>query len=57
MPNRWITFLAGFRKRNSHLSMKQAMKQGAVEYRKKGKGKSAEPAAPKRRRRRKKKAL
>ena len=57
MPNRWITFLAGFRKRNSKLSMKQAMKQGAVEYRKQGKGKSAEPAAPKRRRRRKKKAL
>ena len=58
MPNKWITFLAGFRKSHPKLSMKEAMRQGAVAYRKsKGKGKSTEPAAPKRRRRRKKKAL
>ena len=38
MANAWISFLADFRKKNPKLSMKQAMKQGAVAY-KKGKKK------------------
>ena len=32
--NKWITFLAQYRKTHKTLSMKQAMKQGAVAYRK-----------------------
>ena len=46
MANPWIQFLASFRKSHPKLSMKAAMKQGAVEWRakkgttkKKGKGK------------------
>ena len=41
--NAWITFLAAYRKRNPSKSMKQAMRDGAKEY--KSKGKSAAPAA------------
>ena len=33
MPNVWISFLASFRKSHPKLSMKAAMKQGAVAYR------------------------
>ena len=40
MANPWITFLATFRKSHPKLSMKAAMKEGAVAYRKqKGKKK------------------
>ena len=34
MANKWISFLKEFRKKNPKLSMKQAMKQGAVAYKK-----------------------
>ena len=34
MANKWIAFLAKFRKSNPKLSMKEAMKKGAVAYRK-----------------------
>ena len=34
MANPWISFLASFRKSHPKLSMKAAMKQGAVAYRK-----------------------
>jgi len=40
MANPWITFLASFRKSHPKLSMKAAMKQGAVVYRKQKGGKS-----------------
>ena len=33
--NPWISFLSSYRKSHPKLSMKQAMKSGAVEYRKK----------------------
>ena len=43
MANAWLSFLSKFRKDHPSLSMKQAMKQGAVKYRasrgKKSKGK------------------
>ena len=42
MANAWLAFLSAFRKRNPKLSMKQAMKKGAIEYKKtksKSKGK------------------
>ena len=32
MANKWIQFLAKFRKQNPSLSMKDAMKKGAVAY-------------------------
>ena len=54
MANRWITFLADFRKKNPSLSMKQAMKQGAVAY-KKTKGKDDKKKTKKSRRVKKKK--
>ena len=39
MANPWLSFLASFRKSHPKLSMKAAMKQGAVAYRaQKGKG-------------------
>lgn len=38
MPNKWISFLQAYRKKHPSLSMKQAMKKGAVEWRKSGKG-------------------
>ena len=33
MGNPWLAFLSAFRKKNPSLSMKQAMKQGAIKYR------------------------
>ena len=39
MANPWLTFLAKFRKSHPKLSMKMAMKQGAVAYRKSKGGK------------------
>ena len=41
MPNKWIQFLAEFRKKNPSLSMKAAMKKGAIQW-KSQKGKSAD---------------
>ena len=41
MSNKWISFLASFRKSHPKLSMKQAMKQGAVEYKKRKGGAEA----------------
>ena len=42
MANVWLSFLASFRKSHPKLSMKAAMKQGAVAYRaQKGKGSKA----------------
>ena len=40
MPNKWVSFLNAYRKRHPKLSMKQAMRQGAVEYRKSGAAKT-----------------
>ena len=41
MPNAWLTFLKSYRAKNPKMSMKAAMKSGAVVYRKqKGGGKS-----------------
>ena len=41
MANPWLTFLKSYRAKNPKLSMKAAMKSGAVQYRKqKGGGKS-----------------
>ena len=34
MANRWLSFLKEYRKKNPSLSMKAAMKQGAVAYKK-----------------------
>ena len=46
--NPWISFLASFRKSHPKLSMKLAMKQGAVAYRKqKGKGTKAKKTGKK----------
>jgi hypothetical protein len=42
MPNKWISFLKDFRKRNKGLSLKDAMKKASSEYKKK-------PAAKKKR--------
>lgn len=40
--NPWLTFLKSYRAKNPKLSMKAAMKQGAVAYRKqKGSGKKS----------------
>ena len=48
MANPWITFLATFRKSHPKLSMKAAMKEGAVAYRKqKGKKKVGKKKAKK----------
>jgi len=48
MANPWISFLASFRKSHPKLSMKAAMKQGAVAYRKqKGKGTKAKKTGKK----------
>ena len=46
MAKPWITFLASFRKSHPKLSMKAAMKQGAVAYRAQ-KGKSGKAAKKK----------
>ena len=40
MPNKWLSFLKSFRAKNPDLSMKMAMKKGAVAYRKSKGGKS-----------------
>ena len=40
MANPWLVFLKSFRAKHPKLNMKQAMKQGAVAYRK-GKGKQS----------------
>jgi len=37
MANVWLTFLKAFRKKHPKMSMKEAMKAAAVEYRKKPK--------------------
>ena len=48
MANPWLTFLASFRKSHPKLSMKAAMKTGAVAYRKqKGKGTKAKKTGKK----------
>ena len=36
--NPWIAFLASYRKKHPKLSMKAAMKSGAIEYRKQSAG-------------------
>ena len=47
MANPWISFLASFRKSHPKLSMKAAMKQGAVAYRSQ-KGKAGKAVKAKR---------
>ena len=53
MANPWITFLATFRKSHPKLSMKAAMKQGAVAYRSQ-KGKAGKTAVKAKRKGKKK---
>ena len=47
MPNAWLSFLKSFRAKNPKLSMKQAMKQGAVAYKKSKGGKGKKKKWPK----------
>ena len=44
--NPWLVFLKQYRARHSKLSMKQAMKSAAVEYRKKKGGAGAKKKSP-----------
>ena len=53
--NKWIQFLAQFRKRNPDLSMKMAMKKAAVEW-KSQKGKAGDAKPPKAKKAKRKKA-
>ena len=55
MPNKWITFLSGYRKRHPDKSMKQAMRDGAKEYKSKGSGAAVESKGGKVKRAKKKK--
>ena len=56
MANKWISFLKSWRSKHKGVSMKDSMKQAAVEYRKqKGGAGSSAAEKPKRKRRRKKK--
>jgi len=55
MANSWLTFLKEYRKAHPSLSMKMAMKQGAVEWRKKKAGKGKKEEKPKKRKTKKKK--
>ena len=54
MANVWLSFLKSFRAKHKGMSMKEAMKKAAVEYRKKKGGAGAAAEKPKRKRRKKK---
>jgi len=41
MANAWLSFLAGYRKKHPSKSMKQCMKDAAVDYKKQKKGGAA----------------